>query len=84
MSDIKFSSDEKAQIVAQIKRYFDKELGQDIGQFDAEFLLDFFSQKIGPYYYNRGLYDAKAVINDKLLDIDDALFEIEKSPDTSV
>jgi|GEM_PF-326557 len=43
MSKIKFSKDEKDIIVGKIKLYFTEELDHKIGQFDAEFLLDFFS-----------------------------------------
>ncbi|MGD8911205.1 MAG: DUF2164 domain-containing protein [Candidatus Thiodiazotropha sp.] len=78
MSNIEFSKDEKEHIVHKIKRYFSEELDQEIGQFDAEFLLDFFSKEIGPYYYNRGLYDARAVLESRLGNIDEALYEIEK------
>lgn len=75
---IEFSKEEKASVVLQIQRYFRDELEQDIGQFDAEFLLDFFSEKVGAYYYNRGLLDAQAVLNGKLDDIAEAIGEIEK------
>lgn len=78
MSIIEFTNEEKAKIVDRIKIYFDDKLGQDIGQFDAEFLLDFFSNEIGSYYYNRGLNDARAVLQNNLDNIDDALYEIEK------
>lgn len=78
MSTIEFSKEEKAVIVGKIQLYFREELDQDIGQFDAEFLLDFFSEDIGPYYYNRGLYDAQAVVSSSLENINDALYEIEK------
>jgi uncharacterized protein (DUF2164 family) len=78
MSKIKFSKEEKGLLVHKIKRYFSEELDQEIGQFDAQFLLDFFSEKIGPYYYNRGLHDARAVLESRLENIDEALYEIEK------
>nr|WP_067292505.1 DUF2164 domain-containing protein [Marinobacterium profundum] len=78
MALIEFSKEEKATVVLQIQRYFRDELEQDIGQFDAEFLLDFFSEKVGAYYYNRGLSDAQAVLNGKLDDIAEAISEIEK------
>jgi uncharacterized protein (DUF2164 family) len=78
MSKIEFSKDEKALIVRKIKQYFTEELDQEIGQFDAEFLLDFFSEEIGAYYYNRGLYDAREVLESRLVNIDEALYEIEK------
>ncbi|EGG94160.1 hypothetical protein IMCC1989_243 [gamma proteobacterium IMCC1989] len=47
MSDIKFSKEEKERIVNKVKIYFDNELEQDIGGFEAEFLIDFFSKEIG-------------------------------------
>ncbi len=78
MSKIEFSKNGKEAIVGEIKRYFDEELDQEIGSFDAEFLLDFFSESLGPYYYNRGLHDAKRVLEQKLEAIDDTLYEIEK------
>ncbi|MCO4756805.1 MAG: DUF2164 domain-containing protein [Oceanospirillaceae bacterium] len=78
MSEIKFSAEEKALIVDKLKRYFSVELDQDLGQFDAEFLLDFFSSEMGAYYYNRGLSDARAVMQSKLDQVDDAIYEIEK------
>lgn len=78
MSEIKFSTEEKERIVQKIKLYFNDKLDQDIGQFEAEFLLDFFSEQVGPYYYNRGLYDAKAILEAKLENIDEALYEIER------
>lgn len=82
MSTIKFSQDEKEQLVTKIQRYFNDELAQDIGQFDAEFLLDFFAKEVGGYFYNRGLFDAQTIVKGKLdniaEDINEALFEIEK------
>jgi len=74
---IEFLKEEKAHLAQKIKLYFSEELEQDIGQFDAEFLLDFFSEELGVYYYNRGINDARAIIESKFADIDDALYEIE-------
>lgn len=78
MAAIKFSDQQKNEIVEAIQTYFEKELDQDIGQFDAEFLLDFFSEKVGPYYYNQGLNDARAILDDKLDTITESFYELEK------
>lgn len=78
MTAVKFSNDEKAILVDKIKAYFDRELDQEIKQFDAEFLLDFFSEEVGPYFYNRGLYDAQAILEAKVDSISEAFYEIEK------
>jgi len=62
MKKVTFTTEQKAHIVHKIKAYFNNELGEEIGQFDAEFLLDFFAEEIGPYFYNKGLIDAASVI----------------------
>lgn len=81
MAKIEFSDIEKAAIVGKIKLYFREELDQGIAQFDAEFLLDFFSEEVGAYHYNRGLSDAKLILEQKLESITDAFYEIEKPTD---
>ena len=81
MALIEFSAEEKARIVSKIQRYFDDELNQEIGQFDSEFLLDFFSEQVGAYFYNRGLYDARAILETRLDDVTEAIYEIEKPTD---
>lgn len=81
MSEIEFTKEEKDILVQKIKGYFVDELDQEIAQFDAEFLLDFFTREVGPYYYNAGLYDAKTLVEDKLETLTDAFYEIEKPTD---
>ncbi|TAV90342.1 DUF2164 domain-containing protein [Rhizobium leguminosarum] len=61
MKKIEFSKEGKAEIVSRIRAYFDREL-DPIGGLPAEFLLDFFAEEIGPYFYNRGLRDAQAAL----------------------
>lgn len=78
MANIKFSNEEKTVIVQKLQSYFTEELRQDIGQFDTEFLLDFISEEVGAYFYNRGLYDAQALLASKLDDLSDAIYELER------
>ena len=80
MSDaISFTPEEKTLLTDKIKRYFEQELDQEIGTFDAEFLLDFFSREVGAHFYNRGLYDALEALRAKLdLIADDVGYTLEK------
>lgn len=78
MSKIAFSKEQKAFIVNKIQRYFDDELEQEIGDFDAEFLLDFFSEQMGSYYYNQGLQDAQAALSNQLDNINESIDSLEK------
>ncbi len=79
MSKITFSQEEKAAMVEKLQRYFEREIEQPLGQFDAEFLLDFFSEEIGAYYYNRGLHDARAIFEQRVSAIDEDIYAIEKA-----
>ncbi len=81
MSDIKFTRAEKEQIVHKIKSYFDRELSQDIGSFEAEFLIDFFATEIGPFFYNRGLSDAQLLFTEKFEELGYLVQELEKPTD---
>ena len=83
MSNIKFTKEEQELLVQKIKHYFTNELDQDIGQFDAEFLLDFFSKEIGVYHYNKGLQDAQDIFKVRVDSITDAIYELEVSTEFS-
>lgn len=74
---IEFSQEQKDILVVKIKAYLAKELDVEIGQFDAEFLLDFFSKEIGGYHYNKGLKDAQEIFLHRVDSITDAIYELE-------
>jgi len=74
---IEFTQQEKELLVHKLKHYFSEELDLDIGQFDAEFLLDFFGKEMGIYYYNRGLIDAQDIFKSRVDSITDAIYELE-------
>ena len=81
MAEIKFSKEEKDILITKIKCYFREELDQDIGGFDADFLLDFITKEMGVYFYNRGLSDAQAALSNKVDEISEAIYELEKPID---
>jgi uncharacterized protein (DUF2164 family) len=78
MSEITFTPEERDVICRKIQLYLREELDQEVGQFDAGFLLDFFAEEIGTFFYNRGLYDAQAILETRLENIAEAIYEIEK------
>ena len=78
MKKITFSKEERAAIVEKMQRYFNEEMDQPIGVLPAELLLQFLSDEIGAFYYNRGLADAQAVFRDKLDEVDDAIYGLEQ------
>jgi len=75
---ITFTKDEREAIVAKVQRYFQAELDQHIGAIPAELLVQFLSEEIGAFYYNRGLNDAQAVFARSLDDVNDAIYGLEQ------
>jgi len=83
MNQINFPKEQKNLLTAKLQRYFEQELNQELGEFDAEFLLDFFSEQLGAHFYNQGLRDAQAVLLGKIDDITEAIEEIEQVTDST-
>ena len=78
MKKISFDKPERAAIVGKIQRYFADELDSEIGAIPAELLLNFFTETIGPFYYNQGLGDAQAVFAKSIDDINDQIYGLEQ------
>ena len=75
---ISFSKEEQQALVRALQVYFDQELDQTLGDMPALMLLDFITEKLGPAFYNRGIYDAQAVVAGKLEDVAEAVLGLEK------
>ena len=78
MKPISFDRAETKAIVAEIQDYFRDELDQSIGAFPAEMLMQFFAEKMGAYFYNRGLHDVQALVRKKLDHVSDEIFSLEQ------
>lgn len=81
MSDIDFSREQIQRMTGKLQDYLRRELDVEIGDFDAEFLLDFFAKELGSYYYNQGMTDALSVIEEKMESVTDALTWLQKPVD---
>lgn len=77
-SIIKFSKEEKNLIIPKIKMYLKDELDTDIGSFDAEFLLDFFTVEVGAYFYNKGVRDSLDSLDRHMEEVKESIYVLEK------
>ncbi|NQV30525.1 MAG: DUF2164 domain-containing protein [Candidatus Marinimicrobia bacterium] len=73
-----FSRELKNELVQKIQLYFQNELDQELGAFEAEFLLDFFSEYLGPHYYNQAVRDVQKHLSGYLDNLNDRIDELEK------
>jgi len=78
MKPIKFSKEETKAIVGEIQDYFRNELDQDIGAIPAVMLMSFFADRMGAYYYNRGVYDAQSALKERMDSLHDDLYGLEQ------
>ena len=75
---IKLERAQKETLATAIQDYMQDELDVEIGQFDSEFLIDFITEKLGPIYYNKGVEDAKSLVERRMLEVSEELYEIER------
>ena len=80
MKRIELDPESKAELVEIVQDYFTAELEQELGRFEAEFLIDHLADHMGPFFYNRGLNDAKALLQKTMDDYNDALYGLERHP----
>lgn len=78
MKPVTFSPEETKAVVRDIQEYFEEELDQQIGAIPAEMLMKFFTDKMGMYFYNRGLYDAQALVRNRMEVLVDDMFALEQ------
>lgn len=81
MSEITFSRDQTAHMVDKLQKYLQRELDVEIGDFDAEFLLDFLAKELGAHFYNQGMADALRVVEEKTESLVDTLTWLQKPID---
>ncbi|NQV16145.1 DUF2164 domain-containing protein [bacterium] len=73
-----FSRDVKDELIQKIQKYFEQKMDHVLGNFETEFLLDFLTEHLGPYYYNQGIHDVQTHLTAYLENINERIEELEK------
>ncbi|MFD2639537.1 DUF2164 domain-containing protein [Piscibacillus salipiscarius] len=68
----------KRRMIEQIQTYFYEERGDEIGEIAAESFLEFMTEELGPHFYNKGIEDAKNLVEQKVMNIDEDLLALER------
>ena len=74
---ITLSKVKKQQLIKSIKRYFEEELDEKIGDLKASLFLDFCLQEICPSVYNQAIIEARSFMEGQLSDLEDTYYEPE-------
>jgi uncharacterized protein (DUF2164 family) len=75
---IRLAEERRARLIRSIKRYFLEHFDEELSDFRAQSLLDFFVKELGAPVYNQAIGDAYAFIQDKLSDLEGEFYEPEE------
>ncbi|SIR07129.1 Uncharacterized conserved protein, DUF2164 family [Rhizobium sp. RU33A] len=76
------SREDMERLLQKVQRHLSDDAEVELGRFEAEALVDLVAALIGPFYYNKGLRDAQALLARQVDQINDALYEMERLPET--
>ncbi len=81
MLAIKWPREQRQLILERIQAYYEQERGESLGSIAAEQIADAMISIIGPFVYNQAVADARAVLHERLLSVEDELYSLEKRTD---
>ncbi|MDG4656991.1 DUF2164 domain-containing protein [Ectobacillus antri] len=70
--------EEKMNIATKIQEYFSEQGWERIGNLEAEAFLDYMMKETGPYMYNEAVQDAQKLISERIQNIEEELYGLEK------
>ena len=70
--------EELQEAASRLRAYLRDDMEVEVGQLPAKMLVEFIERDIGRLFYNRGLRDAEIVVRQKVEDVADALYGLER------
>ena len=58
--------------------FFEEERSETLGQIGAEQIIDFMLREIAPYVYNKAVEDARQVVVQKSMSLEEELYALER------
>jgi uncharacterized protein (DUF2164 family) len=77
MATIEFSKQARADAVASLKRYFEENMPDPLGDLPADLLLNFILEDIGPAIYNKAVAEAQTRMQLRVSDLTGELYADE-------
>ncbi|PGZ95222.1 hypothetical protein COE51_21605 [Bacillus pseudomycoides] len=75
---VKLPNEKKETLVEHIQQFFEEEGLEEIGRFQAERLIEEMIKELGPHIYNQAISDARKLVADKLTNLEEDLYVLEK------
>ena len=74
MTDFELPKEVRAEAIASLKRYFDENMNEALGELPAGLLLNYILEEIGPLIYNHAISDAQTRIQSRIADLSGELY----------
>ena len=74
---VRLTDERRARTLRSVKKFWEETLDQELSDFTAARILDFFVKELGPPVYNQGVRDAAGYLQQKLSDIEGDVYERE-------
>lgn len=78
MTGIKLSREQKQQLINNVKRYFETERDENLGDLAAENLIEFMLKQLGPVAYNAALSDARLTVMEQMQRLEEEIYSLEQ------
>ncbi len=79
MGNISMDKRQEEALIERLQHYFEDELDQSIGQLAANQLFTFMIAELESHIYNRAVQDARKVVQQRFLQLDEEIDMLEKS-----
>lgn len=77
-SAFKLPRERKLEPLERLRPLIEEYTGVALGELGAENLLDELVQGLGPVLYNQALHDARTLLNQRMVALEEDLFALEK------
>ena len=71
---IELTKQARAAAIGSIRRYFEENFSEALGELPAGLLLNFFVEEVGPVIYNQAIADAQTRLGQRVTDLSGELY----------
>jgi uncharacterized protein (DUF2164 family) len=74
---IELDDEVRKQLLVSLRRFFEEELDQEIGDLKAELVMQYLLEELGPVVYNKAVSDAQRWLQLRVDDLEGSCYEPE-------
>ncbi|MBN8237079.1 DUF2164 domain-containing protein [Halobacillus kuroshimensis] len=75
---VKLKKEQQEYMAERIKEWFELERGEVIGDLAADQWVHQMAEEMGPFFYNKGVEDARRMVEQKVMNVDEDLRSLER------